>query len=546
MGKPKRQPFKLKQHTEIGAMQAELDPYLKECFVDTGIYDVVRDVSSPKSILLGRTGSGKSAIIRYLKQTNEHVIEMQPEQLSLDYISNSDILAFFEEAGVKLNVFFRLLWRHVLAVEILKERYEIVNESAMSACINAIKDRVKKNKKKQKGLDYLEKWGERFWEETEPRIKETVSRMENEFTGNGKLEKLGMGLGASAAQRLSSEQKAEVQKWGKEVVSRVQMKELGEVINILSEDVFDDDQDRYYIVIDRLDEDWAPTQLRLKLIRALIEEVKTFRNVEPLKIVIALRLDLLEEVFERTRDPGFQEDKYRDLLTGLNWDRPHLEEVLAKRVEYMVTYKYSNPTVHFKDLFPNQVGKKKAMDYIIDRTLYRPRDAISFVNFVLERSVGKSHVTVEAVKKAEDLYSEERYRSLIFEWKSKIPCLPVYIDLLEGFHDPFKLTSIDDESIDKCITNASADDEWEKDPLRPVVESYLNDKADIKEIRAKIIRILWHTGIIGVKKGPKSQIQWSFESDVIITPLGESAIKPSVRYYIHPMLHRKLQLDNLQ
>ena len=45
------------------------------------------------------------------------------------------------------------------------------------------------------------------------------------------------------------------------VVDEVQIKDQHEVISLLSEDIFNDHQKRYYIVIDRLDEGWLDIAL---------------------------------------------------------------------------------------------------------------------------------------------------------------------------------------------------------------------------------------------------------------------------------------------
>ena len=68
----------------------------------------------------------------------------------------------------------------------------------------------------------------------------------------------------------------------------------------LVDEVLEDPKRCYYIVIDRLDEDWVEDGLRYLLIRALIETVRDFVKVKHTKIIIALRYDLLDQVI-RTR-----------------------------------------------------------------------------------------------------------------------------------------------------------------------------------------------------------------------------------------------------
>jgi hypothetical protein len=60
-----------------------------------------------------------------LDAVKEKVIKIAPEGLALTYVSNNDVLRFFIAAGVNMDLFYRLLWRHVFAVEIIREHYHM-------------------------------------------------------------------------------------------------------------------------------------------------------------------------------------------------------------------------------------------------------------------------------------------------------------------------------------------------------------------------------------------------------------------------------------
>ena len=128
MGK-KQGKFRFRRLDNIGAVAAEEDiDFLKNCFVDTGVMRVLSDCRDARSIAIGRTGCGKTALLSRLSETEERVIEILPESLSLSYISNSTVLNFFDRLGVKLDIFFKLLWRHVFAVELIKHHFKIWKE----------------------------------------------------------------------------------------------------------------------------------------------------------------------------------------------------------------------------------------------------------------------------------------------------------------------------------------------------------------------------------------------------------------------------------
>lgn len=159
--------FVFKKHANIGAADAIDDrKYLSASFVDNGELGILSDSTRPECILVGRTGSGKTALLERLAVEKDKVIQIAPEGLSLTFISNSDVLAFFIAAGVNMDLFFRLLWRHVFAVEIIREHYHIVNEKARDDFLSKVRDILfGRNRSRQDAINYLLQWGESFWKD---------------------------------------------------------------------------------------------------------------------------------------------------------------------------------------------------------------------------------------------------------------------------------------------------------------------------------------------------------------------------------------------
>src|SRR5688500_16129913 len=96
--------FIFKKHANIGAADAVDDKkFLSASFIDNGELEILSDCDQPQCIILGRTGSGKTALIQRLASKEEKVIKLAPEGLALTYISNSDVLGFFRTAGVNMD-----------------------------------------------------------------------------------------------------------------------------------------------------------------------------------------------------------------------------------------------------------------------------------------------------------------------------------------------------------------------------------------------------------------------------------------------------------
>ena len=201
------QDFRFRRHANLGAAAAEDDAdFLSDSFVDTGDLSTLMDCTDRRRIVVGRTGSGKTALLQELGK-HPRAIPVQPESLSLAHIANSNVLQFFHEAGVKLDLFFRLLWRHVFTVELIKARYGITNEATKRNALQRLLERIGSSRAERRALDYLENWGSRFWETTEHRIRELVTRVESDLKGSLKLGSTDAQLGAGAARKLTEEQK---------------------------------------------------------------------------------------------------------------------------------------------------------------------------------------------------------------------------------------------------------------------------------------------------------------------------------------------------
>lgn len=535
--------FVFSRHDDIGAAGAEDDTnYLAECYVDTGDLDVLMDCSNPRSIIVGRTGSGKTALLKELEKRSDNVITLSPHSLSLNYIANSKTIAFFENAGVNLSVFYGLLWKHILVVELLKSKFNIVDESGQRAFSNYIRGIItKKNKNKELAVDYLENWGNKFWLTAEQRMKELTSKVESDLSGSIQGKITGVAFTTTAAKALSSEERTEIVEHGQRAVSEVQIRELDNIFVVLEEDIFSDSQEPYYLAIDMLDEEWVDNRVKLQLIKSLIDTVRRFRRLSNVKVLIAMRRDLLEEVIFSTHDAGFQEEKYKSLYLYLRWTPALLAKVIETRLSLLVRKRYTKSKVKFEDLFVAKVGKtKKSMDYILDRTLLRPRDAILYVNACLAFADGQRQITAHTIREAEEEYSRERLKSLSTEWLAQHPNLIPIAQMITGFAESFRVSELTQDRLEEKFIEVSLRiPDPMSDPLSAQINKLTSDNVNFESVRAYFVIELYKLGILGLKPTGSSSVNWFHLSR---TSVGINDVRGNSTVFVHPMYHRALDI----
>ena len=484
----------------IGTADAESDNLLAENFIDTGYLDVIRNFQDPRNILLGRTGSGKSALLRHIAENESRVLPIRPENLALSYITNSNILNYLLSLGVRFDLFFKLLWRHVISVEIIKTHLHLSSGEAVQNWLFSFLQGTQ-SKKNKEAITYLKQWGSKFWEETDFRIKEITDKFTSELEA-----RLGKEfLGVRGALRSEKTQTAEVVKRAQSVVNDIQVVELAKIIDLL-DSVLDDDQKKYFVIIDSLDENWIIDSLRYLMIRALIEASKDFKKVRNLKIIVALRDDLLNQVYENTRDRGFQKEKYESLCLHVTWTRSDLKRIIESRLNALLRSKNQIQShIELDEVLPRSIDRReKPMDYIIDRTLMRPRDMISFFNMIIRRADRKMVFTAHMIRDAESEYSESRFNALADEWFSDFPNFIKATRLLRHRKPIFNITDLTQSECDDFCLELQTEDlkqSYKLGALYLLSKKYVDENMEFQKVRSELVNIFFEMGIVGLRFG---------------------------------------------
>ncbi len=534
-------PIIIRQNLKIGELDAESDTLLLEsCFVDNGYLNKLLDPFDNSSIVRGRTGAGKSALLHMVMNRAYKCRQLDPNDISIRFLEQSDIIAFFEALNVNLDMFYKVLWRHILIMELLKLRHDIKSESDTNNFFSAILSRLKKDEIKRKALEYFREWGDKFWIDTDAHLREITLKLERDTKASIGVDYSGIALNAEYAKKLTEEQVHDVKKRATEVVSSLQIQKLNDILALLAEYSFDDPQKKYVIIIDQLDENWAENETRYKFIRALIEEIKVFRKIKNIKIIVALRLDLLRSVFNLTRSSGFQEEKYESYILDIKWTPAQLTELIQKRVSEVYRKQYTRDNVKIQDIFPKPKGGPTGLtpvEYIMERTLLRPRDILQYVNECFSVALNRERISWDSIQKAESVYSLKRLRSLKEEWGDIYPSFEETVELLRNLPDKFTRTIIPRANIDSVISELSIQET--QDPCAVIANKMLNGDSRESDVINELLLCLYNLGIVGFKVSSLTPYKWSSRDS---TPATKNEIKRASGMKIHKMLHSALDI----
>lgn len=526
--------FKLRKKDIVGGNDAEEDArWLSPCFVDTGQLEVLLDTQSPQRLVLGRTGSGKSALLKMLCDRAERVAVLDPAKLSLSYVSNAPILRVLRDAGVNLEFFYKLLWRHCFCVELLRLRFPDHDASSWIAKLRSLFTSAKH----KRAWAYLEECGDRFFDESDVRVRTLVEKLE---------QRMGAELGASfgpakakvsAGGTLTSEERSEFALKAQKVLPDHHRQELAEIVELV-DSVLTDDQKPFYVVVDQIDENWVEEDAKYPLVMALLETVKEFGKVKNAKIVVATRVDLLRKVFETCRGSGFQEEKYESLYLPVSWTERHLVELADKRIGFTFQDQYAaGKPVKAVDVFRGDTKYFRPLDFMLERTLYRPRDVIAFLNACIGAADGHSRITKQMAEEAEKQYSESRLRSLRDEWKDSYPAVDALARiLLDKRTEYFRVGDIQETDVAGRCTDHQV---TQSQPWPDGIAAAALGNSDARQFIRKGIAVLCHVGAISLKlrsdeafsSGPE------FRLDQILAALG-----PDTAVRVHAMLARALHI----
>ena len=278
------------------------------------------------------------------------------------------------------------------------------------------------------------------------------------------------------------------------------------------------DREEVWILVDNLDKGW-PTRgasyADMLILRSLMEATRRLqrqfesRDVS-LKALVFLRNDIYEYLVRNMSDRG------KDTAIDLAWEDPELfRQIVAGRLRTG-----ANIEGDFDELWPQffvqQVGVEDSFNFLLNRTLMRPRDLLNFLHRCVEVAVNRGHdrVDEEDILHAYKVYSEDILFETAFEIKDVFPNVPDPIYVFLG-----------------CPVEMEKDDVL----LRLMEAGIAEDR-----LGEALALLLWF-GFLGVQEPRHEDPRFSYHVRHNVDKLLASANHHSGRYVVHHAFHSALE-----
>ena len=513
----------------LGSPSAESDDLVTTAYFNNGDLSLARDFGDFHRFLVGRTGSGKTALFEELDHLEgKRVIRFSSKTLSLPYAL--DLPAIQELVGMEVHLepFFDALWKHVIVVEVIRHRYKVTSPEGQASLIESLTSRLHRDPGKRVALAYFEEFGGSFWCDTDQRVREIVERLDVKLHGAAGAIAPGLGAHLSGERSHSVEVRTEITQRYQRLVNETQLPKLNQVIEILGDLILDSDQHKTYLLIDDLDIDWSDDPVRNLLLRSLLGAVLDLQKVRRLKVIVALRTNIFETVESDTASRHAQGEKHRAAAVHIGWTAPQLEDLLDDRIG-VTCQRYGCQVTRLRDLLPSRRRGERAIEYILSRTLMRPRDAIMFLDESLRRNGPPKRVTWGHIEAAEKEYSKERLLALGDEWKDPYVGIDKVFDAFRGAKAVMTPRDIEKRLEDAALLASDACiAKW----LLPLCEGMLSGSATSWSSRyVKLIRFLFNLGLLGLVS-PSGERAFQYTDSSAAD--SESAVVRAVGFVIHP------------
>lgn len=235
---------------------------------------------------------------------------------------------------------------------------------------------------------------------------------------------------------------------------------------------------KFFLTIDGLDDVLRLKKNQTEIIASLIRSAASINDLfieanQQIKVILSAREDLMGTI----NDPDLNKI-CQDGQLKINWsnDTSGLKEILARRFAYS-GYSGSNSFDLWYQFFPKYFARKDSWDYLVERTLRKPRDVIQFMETCKRLYPDKCSLDRQQFKLAIKTYSSEY---LIKEMENE----------LSGFIEQKFITSI------PTVFQSLGSNEFSNVTFHRIF-SDMSIQGYTESITNKILLLLYERGYIG-------------------------------------------------
>jgi hypothetical protein len=385
-------------------------PTLSSYFVRTDHFE--RILRGEVQLVVGRKGAGKTALFGQVRDQ----IRANRQRIVLDLMPDGFQLLKFKELvldriseGSKQHV-MTAFWEYLLLLEICHklldvDQYKSKTDHTISELYSTLLDKYRADNYVPEG-DFAERMSQLL----DP-------------------------IGNSLSQEIGTQKSAALLD-SKTVTRSIYRHDVPQIRKIVRE--YLKHKNGLWILFDNLDKGWPPhglTDLDAISFRALLDAMNKIRDVlrndgQICNGIVFVRHDVHEWILRESADRG----KTATLI--VDWSE---SDLLREIVRQRIVASTKSGDVSFDSLWYqlccSHVAGEESSQYIIDRSLMRPRSVIDFIQLCRSRALNLSRSKIEEddIKAAEEAYSNDLVINMGFELRDVMPSLEgILYKFIEG------------------------------------------------------------------------------------------------------------------
>lgn len=482
------------QKLDFGSSSAENEMRtLEGYYLKTDAFN--RALRGEVQLVVGRKGSGKSAIFLQIRdkersKSGNIVLDLKPEGYKLIKFKEL-ILKYLQEGTMHHTIV--AFWEYILLLEICHkalegDRKRHMNDTSLYAPYRNLQESYSRE-------NY----------QTEGDFSERMSRLMDSLTNAYKQK-----YGEEKEVRLSSA----------EITNLLYKSDISKLRQALIEYV--KNKEKVWLLLDNIDKGWPSSGLQEEdfiIMRTLIDALRNIQrqfSKEHIDMypIIFLRNDVYELLVEKTSD------RQKEAKELLDWvDNDLLREVIKLRIVSSLELEDANFDEIWRTICVSHYKGEETSQYLIDRSLMRPRFLINLISQCKGFAVNLNHTTIEPedIEKGFKSYSADLLTDITYEIRDVFP-----------------------EAENVLYNFIGSPSELREDELRALIKEQLSDELLMERL---IDLLLWH-GFLGVNARGEINYIYSMNYNMKLLKGLIQKFQKEIIYVINPSFFPSLMIES--